>query len=194
MKLKYFLRGLGIGILVTASILTISHRNQDRQQVITKDEIIERAEKIGMVMPEETILQASGEAIDSSKLMSPSNEPTVEPTVTPTVTPTETKHPVNTPIPSAEPTSTPIATIEPTKKPATSTKKEKPTVITVKIEKGMWSEAVSRAMEKAGLIEDAKDFNAYLADNGYASYISVGTYQIEQGATYQEIAKKITGR
>ncbi len=50
MKLKYYLRGLGLGILVTSVILSISfytHKN-----TISDEEIIKRAKKIGMIMPE----------------------------------------------------------------------------------------------------------------------------------------------
>ena len=51
MKLKYYLRGLGIGMIVTALILGISfsHRQGQETQTLTDDQIRERAEQLGMV-------------------------------------------------------------------------------------------------------------------------------------------------
>ena len=45
MKLKYYLRGLGIGMIVTALILGISfsHRQGQETQTLTDDQIRERA-------------------------------------------------------------------------------------------------------------------------------------------------------
>ena len=47
MKLKYYLRGLGIGILVTSIIMGIalSHGKQE----MSDEEIMERASELGMV-------------------------------------------------------------------------------------------------------------------------------------------------
>ena len=48
MKQKYFLRGLASGIVVTTVILTISFNA--RKDDISEQEVIARAEKLGMVM------------------------------------------------------------------------------------------------------------------------------------------------
>lgn len=45
MRLKYFLRGVGVGVIVTTLILTIAH-NANRQ--MSDNEIIERARELGM--------------------------------------------------------------------------------------------------------------------------------------------------
>ena len=45
MRIKYFLRGVGIGIIVTTIILSVAH-NSNRE--LTDSEIIERAGKLGM--------------------------------------------------------------------------------------------------------------------------------------------------
>ncbi len=51
MKLKYYLRGLGLGIVVTAVIMSIS-ASKDRK--MTNEEIISRAKQLGMI--ESTVL------------------------------------------------------------------------------------------------------------------------------------------
>jgi hypothetical protein len=49
LKLKYYLRGLGIGIIVTTLIFAISIKS--RGGIMTDDRVIERAKELGMVIP-----------------------------------------------------------------------------------------------------------------------------------------------
>ena len=60
MKLKYYLRGLGVGILVTTVILMIAFARHP--QKLTDEEIIARAEMLGMVMED----KEAGESIPKS--------------------------------------------------------------------------------------------------------------------------------
>ena len=50
MKLKYYLRGLGIGIIVTTIILVSCFSMQKPK--MTDEQIIEKAAQLGMIMPE----------------------------------------------------------------------------------------------------------------------------------------------
>ena len=58
MKLKYYLRGLGVGIVVTAVILTIANHLGNK---MSDEDIIKRAAKLGMVMKEDESLFPSTE-------------------------------------------------------------------------------------------------------------------------------------
>jgi hypothetical protein len=49
LKLKYYLRGLGIGIIVTTLIFAISIKS--RGGIMTDDRVVERAKELGMVIP-----------------------------------------------------------------------------------------------------------------------------------------------
>lgn len=51
MKLKYYLRGMGIGIIVTTIILAISF--SQRKVEISDEQVMVRAAALGMVMPDE---------------------------------------------------------------------------------------------------------------------------------------------
>ena len=55
MNRKYYLRGLGIGILVTAFILGIT---SDKSKAMTDEEVMARARELGMV--ENTVLSNIG--------------------------------------------------------------------------------------------------------------------------------------
>lgn len=238
MKRKYFLRGLGMGIVVTASVLTISHRAEEPS--LSDREIIERAEALGMVKKEEGSLpnttvspdtQEDGQKTEGKENASMSPEPSAgvgnadavdknedpmaddatsapedddktQPEQTPGASkePEVTAAPKKTDLPasssSPEPTVSPKKTKKPeaTQKPKATQTPKSTSYVRVRIERGMWSDAVAKAMENVGLVENAEDFDEYLCDNGYSSFISVGTYKIPEGASYSEIAAIITRR
>lgn len=59
---------------------------------------------------------------------------------------------------------------------------------------GMGSADLARAAYRVGLIDDIVAFDEYLMKNNYSLSIWVGTYSIPEGATYEEIAKIVTGK
>ena len=65
MKLKYFLRGLGSGVVITSIILTLSF--QGRNSEMSEAEIIKRAEELGMVQEENRDLPDTGCVIGKNK-------------------------------------------------------------------------------------------------------------------------------
>ena len=84
MKKRYFLRGLGAGILLTALVLCASYRQNDSEQ-----SVVERAQKLGMQFPEktsDTLLTASGAALAVSPSPSVRPDRTKEPSAQPTQT------------------------------------------------------------------------------------------------------------
>jgi len=186
MKLKYYMRGLGIGIILTTLIFTISNNSHK----LTDQEIIKRATELGMVSKDE-----------SDKKLEDLIKPTVAPTPEPTEEPTETP----TPEPTVEPTEapTPEPTMAPTEIPKQETEENTDTVDTSEpenttktigftIKKGMTSGQVAKLLVEVGLIEDAIDFNNYIVGVGKASIINIGEFNIPEDATYEEIVTVIT--
>ena len=210
MKKKYFIRGLGAGILFASIIMSVSY------YTMTDKEIIKRAEKLGMVMADKDSSQNDIE--EQLNKLEETKKPTVEPTKeakptdNPTNTPTNSLAPSATVEPTTEPTKEPtvIPTVEPTVAPTVEPTKEptvaptvaptnKPTIkptqtpqMSIKITKGMHSAQVAKALKKAGVIKDADDFDEYLCNNGYDSKLVIGTYTFEKNEDYKSIAKKIT--
>ncbi len=191
MKLKYFLRGLGVGIIVTTLILCFVYRKNN-----ARVNVVEQAKKMGMVFPEETEEPA---------------EETVQPDVTvPPATPEVTAEPApvaehtEPPVPSGagvqggtpEATDTPAPTDKPKdkkKSPAsgTSAKKNKKSK-TFTVRSGLLSSSVAREMKEAGIIDDVDAFDEYMEQSGNSRKIITGTYKIPKGASFEEIAKIIT--
>ena len=174
MKLKYYLRGLGIGILVTAAILTIVYHTKGS---MSDSQIMKRAAQLGMVMEstEEDTLFAQTTQVDT----------TIEETGTISVEETTTVVETTEAVTEA---STEKPTEAPTKAPTEPAAAE--AVLT--ISPGMYSESVSAELVRLGIITNQKEFNSYLVNNGYAERIQTGDFKIKADMSYDEIARIIT--
>ena len=209
MKLRYYLRGLGIGMAVTALILGIgfSGRQGQEAQTLTDEQIRERASELGMVDSSELTLAALQNSAQPQTTLEPEVTEEPEATAEPETTtePEATAEPETTTEPEA--TAEPEMTTEPevTAEPEMTTEPEAteaPELITapeqsqttITIKKGSDSGSVSRQLYEAGLVENAKAFDNYLCNNGYSRSISPGIYEIAPGTSEEEIAKIITGK
>ena len=178
MKLKYYLRGLGIGVLVTTIILTIAHHNQRK---MSDADVIERAKELGMVMEEDTLFDENA----SKEEQTTTQEPTKEQATTEQAT---TEQPT-----TEEPTTKEPVTEEPTtKEPATQKPTENLKTVTFTVTDGMYSEAVTDILYKAGIITNKAEFNNFLEKNGYSRIIQNGKHTVNSSMSYEEIAKVIT--
>jgi hypothetical protein len=183
MKLKYYMRGLGIGILLATLILSISNTKEN----LTDAEIIARAKKLGMVMEDEIDNNLKEVIKKPSITEGPEVTPDISVTPSPaiSITPTLTVTPIITPEPTI--TSAPNVTEQPEVTDTPQTK-----LVTFTIQKGMSSNKVSKLLQEIGLIEDAKDFNEYLIGENKVSVIQVGTYELPENSTYGDIVDAIT--
>lgn len=174
MKLKYYLRGLGIGILVTAAILTIVYHTKGS---MSDSQIMKHAAQLGMVMAstEDDTLFAQTTQVDTT--IEETGTISVEETTT-VVETTEAVTEASTEKPTEAPTEAPT---EPAAAEAVLT-----------ISPGMYSESVSAELVRLGIITNQKEFNSYLVNNGYAECIQTGDFKIKADMSYDEIARIIT--
>ena len=197
MKLKYYLRGLGIGMIVTALILGISFSNRQEQtaQGMTDDQIRERAAELGMVDSSELTLAAL-----QNSAKQPTENATEDPVETQgqkeTTEVAETTADLQETQTTAETATAPENTAEPetTIAPENTAEPDQELDTGITIQRGDDSGSVSRKLYEAGLVENAKAFDNYLCHNGYSRSINPGTYEIEPGTSEEEIAKIITGK
>ena len=176
MNKKYFLRGLGVGILATSLVLCFAYRKQN-----SWESVVERATELGMVFPEatpDTLMVASGTAV------------TVSPEPSEEAEKTEATQTVQN---TAEVTNTPMTT-QTRDMTATVTPKVIKSTRTFEVKEGLVSESVAKEMKKAGVIQDAEAFDEYLESSGMARKIRSGKYKIPVGASYEEIASIISGK
>lgn len=216
MKLKFFLRGLASGVVVTTVILSIANSGI-QETSLTDEQIIQKAKELGMVEADSVsvsptknavITQKPGVTVEITEIIQ-EEEQVEEPTAIVTLHPTETATPkataTATPKPTATVTPKPTATVTPkptataTPKPTTPTEasesvSQNSQTVTITISSGMWSDSVAAQLKALGAVDSATEFDQFLGANGYAERIAVGTYQIPAGSSYEQIAKIITRR
>lgn len=168
MKLRYYLRGLAVGIVLATLVLTISNAGN---RPLTDAQIRQRAAELGMV--EEDSLKLSmlqSETADSAS---------------------EAQSPESKPAESMVTESRPAESDSAESKPVESAAAEQVKAITIQIKSGANSYTVSKDLAAAGLVEDARAYDTFLCNNGYSKKIHVGTYEILPGTSEEEIAKMI---
>ncbi len=170
-RIKYFIRGLGMGILFTAFCFILIKGGKGNSLQITDAEIVKRAKELGMVEKlDDTLNRLEGNTKAPENTIEP--EETTKPEET--IKPEESKAPVKTTKPNGQSSDTTVD------------------FIIVKIADGDTSEAVSRKLEGAGLIDDYRNFNEYLKERNMQSKMQVGTHQIKVGASFKQIAEQIS--
>ena len=204
MKRKYYLRGLGFGILITTLVFMITG-----QQNMSDERVLARARELGYekAAPAEPTSSVHLSELKATLTPAPTQE-AVTPALTPTAMPVPTKalEPTSIPVPTKalEPTSTPVPTkaLEPTSTPV-PTKALEPTATpepddsvtaTITVTRGMTSRQVCRLLEDAGIITSWVEMNQYMIDHGLADYINIGTFSLSNAMTRGEIAYLLTGR
>ena len=206
MKLKYYLRGLGIGILVTAVIMGVTQGS--RKETLSDREIRERAAALGMVepgnsladleaaetpaateIPEAAETPAATEIPEAAETPAATETPEAAETPAATETPEAAETPAATEAPAA--TETPEVTARPTQKPA---EEEEGSSYTFEIQAGDSSYQVAYRLQQAGLVADARDFDNYLCSKGYDRKLKTGSYEIPETATEEEISEILCGR
>ena len=171
MKLKFYLRGLGVGILVTTFILTVANIFSDAPATAfenTSTVAVTKAEKKTEAAAQkttaaETMAQTQAQRTATQATTAATQAETQAPTVADTVAETQAQNKNGAPI-------------------------------TVVMDNISYSEQAAQLIQQAGIITDWKDFNSYLISSGYAVKIHNGTYTLYAGQDYETIAKIITGR
>lgn len=168
MELKQYLKGLGVGILVTVVILGVSQKTKP----MTDAEIKVRAAQLGMV--EETVLSdlVTEEKSGSDTLMEEYTQENSEASIEGT-------------------TQLSTQDLEEAAKGETVIEEEGYVVIT--IEPGNGSSVISSKLSEAGLIASKEEYNEYLLSKGYDRRLIAGEYRIPIGVSMEEITRILCG-
>ena len=198
MKLKYYLRGVGIGIIFATLVMTVS--SLVHKYNITDEYIIKEARKLGMVMKneledkddlfgqdetEDTQGSESESVVPSESESESQTPPSESESQTP---PSESES--QTPPPSESESQTPPSESESQTPPASEEKQ----YVYVTIVRGDYARQVAEKVKAAGLIKDAEDFRKYIGRKGYGQLFHAGTYKIPVGADYEEICQILISR
>lgn len=215
MNLKYYLRGLGIGIIVTALIMNIA---AGRKGTLTNEEIKERAKALGMV-EEGTLLEDAQAALntldnsiaDSKEEADESQDPEGDEAPeqsedeAPEETPEQSESEPSEGLPQQSEAPQPEDDKEPEKIqesevivetegvwPADETGADGENV-TIQVMRGEGSYTVCKRLEESGIISSASEFDTFLCQNGYDKKIRAGTFEIPGNADPEQIARILSG-
>ncbi len=218
MRLKYFLRGVGIGILVTTIILTATHASERR---MSDSEVIDRAIELGMSFSASHSGQQSSTEESSTEESSAGRENAGDDVTDDLQHESETETEMGSQSPSETVSeSTGDGEVLPGKESeavtgmttqaiteTTETTTELTTennnagsaagvmnnevTCTINITKGMSSRTVCDMLKQNGIIEDAADFDRYLIKTGYDDKIRVGEVEVNSGMTYEELTASL---
>ena len=186
MKLRYQMRGLGIGMIVTALLMGVA---TGEKIPLSDAEIRAKALELGMV-------ESDSLRLTDLQNVQPSSEPSgTQPSGEETLPSDNGDGPEDAREPGTasegQETSESGDGPEDAREPGAAPEGEGP--VTIVIEAGLDSYSISKMLEEAGLVEDASVFDQYIYGLGHSRYIQAGTYEISPGIDMEEIAKIITG-
>lgn len=221
MKLKYYLRGIGIGMILTTVVLMIAFAVH-KDQPLSDDEIRARAAELGMVMAED--VSASDKLSDNNEESGQADgEQSASEEAADAETPkseaeaskeTKDEQPDAAKGTEKQEKDDPKDVAASGKSDKNSSDKEQPDAeqsdegqsdkdqpqtevveqVEITIVGGEYSDAVCKKLKKAGVIDDVEAFNKYLSKKGYDNLIQPGTYVVPLGADYATVAKLITDK
>lgn len=219
MERRYYLRGLGLGILITAIIMGAAQRGSKE---MSDEEVRQRARELGMI--ENTVLsepvaepEADAEQAETDLAAAEEKSEEAAPADTEPVTEDmqeaaadeqdtqeqtdaeDSQEQADAVDAQAEPEQADAQTAsEEEAEQSTGAQSETKTAASGEaqiftIDKGDSSVSVAQKLEQAGLISSAASYDRFLCDNGYDKKIRAGEYTIPADAGDEQIARIITG-
>ncbi len=222
MRAKYFLKGMGIGVTVTALIFTVAFALNP--PTLSDEEVIARAKTLGMIESDETMEnqedikeetaedqtseeeqtaeeeRAEGSEEKSEEASEEVSEENVETEETEKEVSKEEALKALKELQDSEAKSeaaekTPDNSEYKTTDTVNDNSEESSATGELKafsVNNGEDSAVVSSRLYRQGIIDDPNAFDQYLTSPGYDTRIHPGTYNIPSGASYEAIANAIT--
>ena len=212
MERKYYLRGLGLGIVVTAVIMGMALSGQKN---MTDEEVIARAKTLGMVENTENMLlsdttEQSGaeetekieeaEKTEETEKTEKTEQITAGSAAQEEVTEESGEEESNeeesvmeenfqTDVSEEDNTAEEDSADAEAVTEATDNQQE----VTITIVSGDSSYSVAKKLADAGIVLTAESYDAYLCANGYDKKLRTGTFAIPKTASDEQIARIVTG-
>lgn len=178
MKLKYYLRGAGIALIIMSLIWMISSAFSTTS--MSKSQIESEAKKLGMVYPDEKGTIADNMESEDDK--NSEDDAAAQANATDNATGTDANATdANATDANANGTDTngegaPGETVEFT------------------ISRGETSSIISNHLQEQGLVDNAEAFDKFLTLSNDDNFLQPGTYTITKGSTFEEIANALMGK
>ena len=200
MRLKYYLRGLGLGIIFAVFIMMVGYRNHGSS--MSDSQIIEKAKALGMVETEDssgmkTDNKTDGKTDKKIDTSEPDTSTADTSTAEDTQTGTDNTDADNTTDTANADTTAPsdAAATDPAASDAAGTDAAQPqqnTTFTITVGGGDTCRMIAERLQTAGIIDDAEKFRVYMGQKGVDQFIADGSHEIPYGASYDDIINILT--
>lgn len=199
MRLKYYLRGLGLGIIFAVFIMMVGYHNHGSS--MSDSEIIEKAKALGMVETEESSGMKSDKKTDNkTDEKSDKKTDTSEPDTTiadtsaagDTQTGTDNTDADNIAGAADVDTTAPSDVAATDSAASDAAQPQQNTTFTVTVGSGDTCRMIAERLQAAGIIDDAEKFRAYMGQKGVDQFIADGSHEIPYGASYDDIINILT--
>lgn len=177
MRLKYYLRGIGVGVIVTTILFMILIS-------VSKNDATQQAPNQGG--ESKTIADFENDAQNAANTEAREGE--IQPDDEPDTRQGEIQ-PDDEPDERQEDDRKADA---PDAQPEASQPPQKTGKVRFIISGGEYSDVICQKLQEAGLIDDADAYNNFLVEENYDNFINPGVYDIPKNATYEEIAVLLT--
>lgn len=190
MNLKYYLRGLGLGIIVTAIIMGVTAGG--KKEALTNDEIIVRAKELGMIenrvltdyIAEVRAEESAESSVPAKAQTAVSQNDAAENAASGEAADNADEGQTEKASDKEEPDKEGLEALE--------AEEAEPTIFLIR--KGETPDKICERLAEAGLVSSADDFDTFLLNNGYDRKIVASEYSIPANADEEMIAKIITGK
>lgn len=174
--MKNFIRGMGVGIIITTLVLGIAYMLNGNN--MSEDEIRNRAKQLGMVQQETTVIkqQEMTKEVTPQATVSDAVNSGAASDAASQISDLESGEPQNAVQKAEETPSTAIVSGD---------------SVIIQIQKGQDGITISQMLQDNGIVADAMDFNRYLSENRLQMQILWGEFELHKNMSYEEIADKI---
>ena len=199
MRLKYYLRGLGLGIIFAVFIMMVGYHNHGSS--MSDSEIIEKAKALGMVETEDSSGMKSDKKTDNktdekSDKKTDTSEPDTAIADTSAAEDTQTgtdNTDADNIAGAADADTTAPSDVAATDSTASdAAQPQQNTTFTVTVGSGDTCRMIAERLQAAGIIDDAEKFRAYMGQKGVDQFIADGSHEIPYGASYDDIINILT--
>lgn len=202
MRLRYYLRGLGLGILFAVIIIAICGKGTEGS--LSDSQIMQRASELGMVSTENVknhTLSNDTEAVKKENVQDTepavADNSTVNNAATGNNAATDNNvatdnaqqgQPADSQAQKNQAETQNAADTSTALQPEADSTPAETQYVTITVMDGEVCRDIAADLQSKGLVDDAEKFRIYMGETGYASFIHNGDFQIPVGASYEEIA------
>lgn len=191
MRLKYYLRGLGLGIIFTCLMFMLfSNKKADNTDQMDINQQLETTTETlsNQTSGDDKNDTANDEAVSGSADVQ--NNTDAEDDVN-AQNNADAQNTADNQTGASDTTDTSNQTDDSSITGETSTDDVQDEYVTLVIEKGDIARDVAESLYEDGIIDDAESFRKYLGETGVSRTLHAGEYNIKVGSTYEEIVERL---